>query len=307
MHASAQGRACNYFTFYSFEDEYCPFEEGLEVILLDVLEVLIGAVLDFLGGSLVADDDAVGMELQGADGPPVGDGTFDSSLESASLVVAVAEDEDLAGSHHGANTNSECSGGDVLGLAAEETAVGHAGVCCQRLLTGAAGEAAARLVEGDVPVGTDATHEEVDAACFLDHLLVVRALGSEVFGVAIENMDILLGNIDVIEEVGGHEAVVALRMALGKTHIFVHVESEDVLEADATCLIGLYESLVGANGAAAGRQTEDEGLLSGGLSSINLVDDVLSCPLGHLIIVRFNNYAHSLIYFLLVMIVFIVA
>ena len=107
----------------------------------------------------------------------------------------------------------------------------------------------------------------------------------------------------MIEEVGGHEAVVALRMALGKPHIFVHVESEDVLEADSPCLIGLYESLVGANGAAAGRQTEDEGLLSGGLSSINLVDDVLSCPLGHLIIVRFNNYAHSLIYFLLVMIV----
>ena len=269
------------------------FAKGLEVVLLYVLEVLVGAVLDFLSGSLVADDNAVGMELQSADGPPMGDRTLDGSLEGASLVVTVAEDKDLAGSHDGADANSECRCRNILGLATEEAAIGDAGVGGQGLLTGAAVEAAARLVEGDVSVGTDASHEEVDATSFLNHLLVVGALGSKVLGVAVKDMDVLLRDVDVVEEVGSHEAVVALGMTLRQTYILIHVEGENVLEAYAAFLVCLDEGLIGANGAAASGQTEDEGLLSGGLSGVNLTDDVLSCPFGHLIVVRFNDYSHS--------------
>ena len=49
-----------------------------KVILLNILEVLIGAVLQFVGGIFVADDDGMGMLLQATDGPHVVDGLFDS-------------------------------------------------------------------------------------------------------------------------------------------------------------------------------------------------------------------------------------
>ena len=50
--------------------------------------------------------------------------------------MAVGQDHHLAGSHDGADADGESVSGHVLGLAAEETAVGDAGVCRQCLHTG---------------------------------------------------------------------------------------------------------------------------------------------------------------------------
>lgn len=37
---------------------------GSEVVLLDILEILVGAMLDFLAGSFIADNDAMLVHLQ---------------------------------------------------------------------------------------------------------------------------------------------------------------------------------------------------------------------------------------------------
>ncbi len=52
----------------------------LQVVSLYVEEILVRAVLQFVGGRFVADDDSARMELQGADGPLLADSAFDGVL-----------------------------------------------------------------------------------------------------------------------------------------------------------------------------------------------------------------------------------
>ena len=56
-----------------------------------------------------------------------------------------------------------------------------------------------------VTVRTDTTDKEVDAASFLNHLLVVSALSLQILSITIQNVDILLRAVDMVEEVAGHE------------------------------------------------------------------------------------------------------
>ena len=53
---------------------------GIQVVALYVFEVLERTDFELLASSLVANDDTVGVELQGADGPPLCDRAFDGSL-----------------------------------------------------------------------------------------------------------------------------------------------------------------------------------------------------------------------------------
>jgi hypothetical protein len=97
-------------------------------------------------------------------------------------------------------------------------------------------------------IGANTSNEEVDAASLLDHLLVMGALGNEVGGITIEDMDILLRTIDVVEEVAGHESMIALGMSLGQANILVHVKSQNVFEGYASFATGCYKSIVHAYG-----------------------------------------------------------
>ena len=57
-------------------------------------------------------------------------------------------------------------------------------------------------------VGPYSSYEEVDAACLTNHLFVVSTLGSQVFGIAVQDVDVLLGAVNMVEQVAGHERVV---------------------------------------------------------------------------------------------------
>ena len=186
------------------------------------------------------------MGLQHADGPHVVDALLDGVLEGTGLGMTVAENHHLAGCHDGADTDSEGLLGHLGDIVVEETAVGNDGVGGEGLDTGLAGEGRAGLVEGDVAVGADAAHEEVDASGCLNHTLVAGTLGQEVGGIAVENMNILGVNVDMVEEVGPHEGVVALGVLLGEADVLVHVEGDDVLEGYLTLLIEADEFLVHA-------------------------------------------------------------
>ena len=91
-----------------------------EVLFLDILEVFVGPVFKFVRGGLVADDDAVLMELQGRDGPHLRNAAFDGGFQRCGFVVAVAEDEHFACCHHCADANGQCVGGHIVRIAAEE-------------------------------------------------------------------------------------------------------------------------------------------------------------------------------------------
>ena len=264
----------------------------LKIVFLDILEVLVSAMLDFLSGRLVTDDDAVGMELQGADGPPLCDGALDGSLQSAGLVVSIAEDEDLTGIHDSADTYGKGRSRNILGLTTEESAVGDTGVGRQRLLACTAVQTAARLIESNVSVGTDTTDKQVDTAGLNNHLFIMCTLCCQILGIAVEDVDVLFWNVNVVEEVGGHEAMIALGMALGQVHVLVHIKRQHVLEAHTTGFVGSGEGFIHTDGTTTGGQAEYERLLSCRLGSVDLVNYIVGGPLGHPIIIRFNDYSH---------------
>ena len=91
-----------------------------------------------------------------------------------------------------------------------------------------------------MPVGTDAAHEKVDAPVRLDLRLIARTLRLQVFGIAVQDIDVLLGDVDVTEKVVPHKAVVALGVVFRDVDVFVHIEGHDVLEGDLPLLVQVH-------------------------------------------------------------------
>ena len=69
-----------------------------KVVLLNILEVLISTMLQFVGGIFIADNDGMGVLLQAADSPHVVDGLFDPMTKGAGLVVAIHHNHKIFGS-----------------------------------------------------------------------------------------------------------------------------------------------------------------------------------------------------------------
>ena len=107
--------------FFITLTSYILFLTSLQIVLLDILEVLVGSNLQLVSSGLVANDDTMLVSLQGRDGPCLTNGALNSGLQGASLVVAVAENHDLAGSHHGAYTNGQGQLGHLVHVVIKET------------------------------------------------------------------------------------------------------------------------------------------------------------------------------------------
>ena len=127
-------------------------------------------------------------------------------------------------------------------------------------------------------VGTDAAKEEIDAAVGLYLALVVGALFHKVGGVAIEDMDVLGLYVDIAEEVGPHEGVVALAVFFRQADVLVHIERHDILKGNLAFLIQADEFFVHAQGRGAGGTAQDEGVVGGGLLLVDFLYYVVGCP-----------------------------
>lgn len=92
----------------------------LDIVLLDILEVAVGSHFQLVCSHFIADDDAVLVELECADGPSLCNRTFDGSVESLCLVVAIAENHHLFCVHHGAYTYGKSQSRNSLRVVAEE-------------------------------------------------------------------------------------------------------------------------------------------------------------------------------------------
>ena len=82
----------------------------------------------------------MGVHLDGADGPHVIDAFLDGVLQSTGFAVAVAEDEDLAGGHDGADADGEGLLRNLGDVVVEEAAVGDDGFGVEGLDAGLGGE-----------------------------------------------------------------------------------------------------------------------------------------------------------------------
>lgn len=111
-------------------------------------------------------------------------------------------------------------------VVAEEARVGKYRVIGKGLHTCTRFEAGARLVEGDVPIGTDTTKEQLDASDLIDLLFILVALGLQVGGITIEDVDVARFHVDMREEMLIHEAVVAFRVVSRDPDVFVLAVSD---------------------------------------------------------------------------------
>ena len=101
---------------------YCLYADfGLQVVLLDVLEVVYSAYLELYGSCIVAYDDAMWVELKYADGSHLSNGTLYGMVQSLSLVVAIGKNEHLLGIHDSAYTYGYGSLGHLVHVVVEET------------------------------------------------------------------------------------------------------------------------------------------------------------------------------------------
>ena len=246
-------------------------------------------MLQLVGGIFITDDDGMGMLLQATDGPHVVDGLFDSMTKGTGLIMAIHHNHDLFGIHDSTDTNGQSGLGNEIDIIIEETTIGNHGIGGEGLLAGAALETGAWLIEGDMAIRANASHKEVYAACCLYGFLVVLALGLQVLGIAIEDMDILFLNVDMAEEVVPHEGVVTLRMIFGEVHVLVHIERDDVLEGHFASLVQGNQFPVHAERGTACGAAEFEGLVCRRLGFVDTLGYIVCSPLRHPIVVGFNN------------------
>ena len=192
------------------------------------------------------------------------------------LVLAEGQQDHAAGVHDRAHAHRDRLPGHVPlpEEVARRVGPGHA---VERDQAGAAVEGAARLVEADVARPTDAEDLQVDAAGRTDPLLIPAAGGQDVAPGegAVGYVDRVGRDVDVVEEVLPHEAVIALEGVGSDRPIFVEIEGDDGLEGDPILLVEPDEFVVDAHRRAARRQAE-HGLLAGGRPARHEVGDLAS-------------------------------
>lgn len=125
-------------------------------------------------------------------------------------VLCVQDGSILKKKKHLRNTDGQGQVGDLGDIVVKEAGVGDDGVVGKGLDTSAGVEGRAGLVEGNVTIGTDTAQEELNATDSGDLLLVALALEIQVCCVAVEDVDVLGEDVDVLEEVAPHERVVGL-------------------------------------------------------------------------------------------------
>ena len=111
-----------------------------QILAFYVLEVPIGTYFQFIAGSIVANDDAMRMELEGGNSPHVVDTSLNSGLKGTALSMAVDQNHHLAGCHNGSNANGQGCLWYLVHITIEEAAVGNDSVSGQGLLTGTAAQ-----------------------------------------------------------------------------------------------------------------------------------------------------------------------
>ena len=99
-------------------------------------------------------------------------------------------------------------------------------------------------------------------------------------------------DVDLIEEIGPHEGVVALFVVTGNAAVFVHIESDYVAERNFALFVELDEVLVHAEGRAAGGASEHEGVFGRRFCFVDAGCDVIGCPARHFVVIVFDYKSH---------------
>jgi hypothetical protein len=161
------------------------------------------------------------MELQTRKCPHMIDTSLDALLQCHCLMSTSDDNHNFSCFKHSLDAHRQGHLWDLLQVIIEESRVRKDSVIGQRLHSGPARQAGARLVECDVSIWSNSSKEKIDAANSLDFGLILHALRFKVRRIPIEDVDIGRVDIDVAEEMLIHERVVRLRVFAGNTDVLV--------------------------------------------------------------------------------------
>jgi hypothetical protein len=97
-----------------------------------------------------------------------------------------------------------------------------------------------------MPGAPDTEYLDVEPPRFLDIFFVVSTIGKDLVprNPSIRNMDILRGNIDMIEKLVVHEAPVAFRMLTLEAVVLIQIKGHHILEAQPFIPVRRNQALV---------------------------------------------------------------
>lgn len=183
--------------------------------------------------------------------------TIDGLVYDGCLLLAPCHQTQFLGVHDGGYTHGDSVAGYIL-----ETAECGGGVrlgkVIQVYLAGAGGVIGTRLVEADVTGATDAENLQIKTTAGLNLVLISLAVGFDVLlcNCAAGKIDVLGGNVDVVEQVGVHEVPVGLNVLTGQTVVFVKVEGSYILEGKTLFLVQTNQLCIETKRGSAGGQTK---------------------------------------------------
>ena len=112
------------------------------------------------------------------------------------------------------------------------------------------------LVEAYVAVGSQTENLNIDPADSRDRALVAPALSLDVAGAAVERVCSPPGDVDVIEQMRAHEAVIAGGILTAQPEELVEIERRHACEIDAVCRVRPDQVVVEQRGGPAGGQPQ---------------------------------------------------
>ncbi|SAD71484.1 Uncharacterised protein [Enterobacter cloacae] len=137
-----------------------------------------------------------------------------------------------------------------------------------------------------------AAHKQVDFTVGTDFFFILTAFCVNIRRVSIQQVNVFSRNINVIEEITVHKAVVTFRMFLWQADIFVHVEGHNVFKANLARFVHFNQSFISGQGRAAGWKTENERTIGCWFERVDAVNDMTSSPFSDLFSCCQGNQSH---------------
>lgn len=133
------------------------------MLSFDILEVAISTYLQLYRSSIVTNDNALFVHLQGTDCPHLHDRAFYCMIQRTSFVMTVYDNHHLSCTEHSTHAYCQRCLRHFVYVIIKETGISNNSVGSQCLLTSARRQGRTRFVECNVPIWTNTAHKEVNA------------------------------------------------------------------------------------------------------------------------------------------------
>ena len=174
------------------------------------------------------------------------------------LIGAGGKQEHAAGVHDAANAQADRLTGHVV-FTVEEAAVGLDGAMRKVDDVAAIHKRVGRLVKADVAVAANAKNLDINAACLGNGFIIAGAFRLLVGGVAVGDMGAGRVDVDMIEQLGLHKAVIALLVLNRQSAVLIQVKGLRLGEIQHAGLAQANQFLIGGNRGGAGGQAQHGG------------------------------------------------